>query len=235
MEDAMRLQMVTAVAFAASFCTFSFCAWAAPPLDCDTAHAPCAAADDGLETIVVPPRPHCVEGPPTALVDSCKFVHRFHAIVAKDGHAPAHAWAGLYRSPVGFAGTDLVLDRDGWAGLRETSDVGSSPGIEGRYSIQDGMLIVDLASENRPSSVPSRLAYIPVHWGPRLYLMSSDAFKLFAGYYNSRADHAAGSIEMTWPLLRARDAGKTVCGLPKVPSPWSKQLHPQPVGALPAC
>jgi hypothetical protein len=48
-----------------------------PPPDCDAAHAPCALANDRLETVVAPPRPHCVEGPPTAFVDSSKLINRF--------------------------------------------------------------------------------------------------------------------------------------------------------------
>jgi hypothetical protein len=50
----------------------------------------------------------------------------------------------------------------------------------------------------------------------------------------AKPERAADSIEMTRPLLRARDTGKSVCNSPTVPPLGSKQVHSPAVSALPA-
>lgn len=190
------------------------------------------APDAELETITLPPPPACVEQRTSRFwwVETCAYKRRFDAVAAADRHAGNDLSPGLYEVSGGFAGLTLALDRDGWIGYRESADAGVNVGIEGRYSIRDGRLIVDLDEKDRTPDIAARQVFVIMHWSDRVVLVPEAAMGFVANELNTAFEH----MEPVWSttvLQRRRDSGSLPCGLPSVSGEWHDRLHPVPVVA----
>lgn len=160
---------------------------------------------------------------------SCEFLRRYKSISTIENSPLTDGWAGLYQASHDMGSVELALDRDGWAALTASSDIGGTT-YEGRYEIESGQIVVRLGAEWQRWQRKDRLVYVPMKWGPRQYLVQGDAFADFvnwanAGYYRN----GDGASDMWFALPRLRDREKPLCGLPELPAEWKTRVHSVPL------
>lgn len=188
-----------------------------------------AVAADELETISLPPRPRCVNGEPKHFEESCAYLDRRDAIAAADAHAPQDALYGIYEFHTGTNSAELALDRDGWAGYSEASDIGVSlPGVVGRYRERDGVLIVDLERRAGYANAPARLEYRVVRWGRHVFLFSPDAIGRIVAFLD-RDGLEQATFMLAYEMQRLRNRNDPLCGSPDLPREWRSYLHARPI------
>lgn len=214
--------------FAASI---AFSMWHQRPAACAASDSSCPDSRGYLPSVGIFEGEPCQEGGHGHGTLSCEFLRRHKSIEAIANGPPTDGWAGIYRASNDMGRVELALDRDGWAALTEHSDIGG-PTYEGRYATRSGQIVVSLAAEWQRWQQKDRLVYVPVQWGPRLYLVQGDAFADFvnwanAGYYRN----GDGASDMWFALPRLRDLKKPLCGLPELPGDWKARIHSVPLVA----
>lgn len=190
--------------------------------------------EEALETIEWPAPPECVEQRSKHFwwVDTCAFKRRRDAVAALDADAGEALSPGIYSVSTGYTGLDIALDRDGWLGYKESADAGVALGVEGRYSVRDGRLIVNLDDTDRPPNTPAQQAFVIVRWDDRVALVPEGSMAFIVNELNTRFDSFTASF--MWndtALQRPRDRGRPPCGLPVVEGEWRRRMHAVPVAA----
>ncbi|WP_395680795.1 hypothetical protein [Dokdonella sp.] len=190
--------------------------------------------EEALETIEWPAPPECVEQRSKHFwwVDTCAFKRRRDSVAALDADAGEALSPGIYSVSTGYTGLDIALDRDGWVGYKESADAGVALGVEGRYAVRDGRLIVNLDDTDRPPNTPAQQAFVIVRWDDRVALVPEGSMAFIVNELNTRFDSFTASF--MWndtALQRPRDRGRPPCGLPVVEGEWRRRMHAVPVAA----
>jgi hypothetical protein len=190
----------------------------------------CAMAQaDEPEVVTLPPRPRCVDGEPKYFEESCAYLDRRNAIAADDAQAPQDALYGLYEFHTGTNGAELALDRDGWAGYHESSDGGVPiSGVVGRYQERDGVLVVELERIASNPHAPTRLEYHVVRWGRHVFLFPAERLPQVVATLD-RDGLEQASFDLQYDMQRFRNRKDPLCGSPRLPAEWLRNLHPRPL------
>lgn len=188
-----------------------------------------ASADEPVDTIQIPARPRCVDGTPKHFEESCAYLDRRDAVAAADAHAPRDALYGIYTFNTGTIGAELALDRDGWAGFRESSDAGVPfSGIVGRYRVSDDTLLVQLEPELGGHTAPTRLEYRIVRWGTHVFLLEPEQLTHIVATLN-RDGLEQAALWLDWDMQRLRNRKDPLCGSPRLMGEWRRYLHARPL------
>lgn len=196
---------------------------------CDQDQQAGRASVDKIASMTTPERPSCGQDGLLHPEGFCTYRDRIDAITSREATLPLNSLVGIYAYGNGFQGLGLALDSDGWAGVHEWSDVGSPPAISGRYSVRDGVLVVELEHALHYEPSVKQLRYYPLYWSERMFLLNADELGEVVSILDSDGLDSEIFLTMREKLERVRAHDKPLCGAPDVPPEWRAYLHPVPL------